>query len=82
MTAKASEWADTARQQAETLRDTVGSAAKDGREVLHSAAHDLEAKAKHAQDTALSTVRRNPGLAVAGAVGFGVLLGLALGRRN
>jgi len=80
--ATASEWADAAREQAETLRETVGVAAKEGRDVLQSAAHDLETKAKHAHNTALSTVRRNPGLAVAGAVGFGVLLGMALSRRS
>ena len=80
--AKASDWADAAREQAETLRETVGEAAKEGREALQSAAHGIEAKAKKAQDSALETVRRNPGLAVAGAVGFGVLLGMALSRRS
>ncbi|WP_299141273.1 hypothetical protein [uncultured Tateyamaria sp.] len=78
----AAEWADTARAQADTLRETVGAVAHDGREALQTAAHSVEKTAKSAQDSALATVRRNPGMAVAGAVGLGVLVGFALARRG
>jgi ElaB/YqjD/DUF883 family membrane-anchored ribosome-binding protein len=80
--AQAETLADAAREQVETLRDTVGRVAQDGSEALASTAKEVGAQAKGAQDAATDAVRRNPGLAIAGAVGVGVLLGLALSRRS
>lgn len=74
--------ANAARAQAETLRQTVGRAAQDGSDAVVTTAKDIGVQAKTAQDAATDAVRRNPGMAVAGALGIGVLLGLALARRS
>jgi len=74
--------AEETRHQAKTLRDTVGAAAHDTASHMQDAGAQLKTQVQAAGDTATDAVRRNPGLAVAGAVGVGVLLGLALSRRS
>lgn len=55
---------------AEQLRDTASAAIEQG-----------SAELKRAADGSAKFVRENPGLAVAGALGLGVLIGLSLRNR-
>lgn len=81
--------ADKAKHVAETAKDSV----YDVRERATSAAHDARDRAEYefergkeqigaARDEAERAVKSNPGLAVAGALGVGVLIGMALTSRR
>ncbi|MEM8824457.1 MAG: hypothetical protein AAGF30_12665 [Pseudomonadota bacterium] len=68
--------ADTAREQTAILRDTL----EDGAQAAGEQIQKAEQSARDAGDTIAEAVRRNPTLAVGGALGFGLLLGLAISR--
>ncbi|WP_299658363.1 hypothetical protein [uncultured Tateyamaria sp.] len=78
----ASDLADKAREQTELMHETVKTAANEGARQVQDTAHMLQEQASAASVQAADAVRRNPGLAIAGAVGVGVLLGLAMSRRS
>ena len=62
---------ESARETAEKAKETGRRYAEQGNEMLFDARVEAE-----------DVVRRNPGLAVAGALGVGVLIGLALKTRR
>lgn len=62
---------DKSSEALETLQSAGDTALKEGTDLVAGAQSELD-----------SAVRRNPTLALAGALGIGVLLGLALRSRN
>ncbi|MFP7673855.1 hypothetical protein ACG74X_10940 [Marivita sp. S0852] len=72
---RAEEAVETARKSVER---TVATARDEGEKALSEAQDTFMS----AQDSAMSAVRRNPGLALLGAVGVGVLLGMAMRGRD
>ncbi|MCC1493875.1 YqjD family protein [Cognatishimia sp. F0-27] len=73
---------DAARQQTETLRASVKDTWEDGSEQLSAAASQTANHMRDNAQMATDLVRRNPGLAMVGALGLGVLVGLAVSRRS
>lgn len=67
--------ADSAREQLETRRAQMGEAAAQARQQVTGAA-------QRGTDQGAQFVRDNPALALAGAAGVGLLLGLALRPRD
>lgn len=80
--AKAAEFADMAKEKTQDLRETVEKTMEDGARVAEDAVARAQNNMRVASRGATDAVRENPGLALAGALGFGVLLGLALARRS
>lgn len=69
------------REAATSAQDTLHGAADALRESASTAVEKGTDHAQAVQTEFDSAVRRNPTLAIAGAVGVGVLLGMALNRR-
>lgn len=67
---RAREMGDRAREQAQVGRDTV-----------QQATQKISETAATATEQGTAFVRENPGLALAGALGVGVLIGLAMRER-
>ena len=78
----ASNGVDAAAQMAGRASDAL----KDNAEHVQAAASDAAKRATKEAETLVksgaSFVQKNPGVALAGAVGVGVILGLALNRRS
>ncbi|MFW2544626.1 hypothetical protein ACN2XU_18475 [Primorskyibacter sp. 2E107] len=85
--------ADRARKSIQDARHRASETAHDLRERADQTAHDLRDRAEfeyelgkerlgNVSSEAERMVRRNPVLAIAGAVGVGVLVGLAMGNRR
>lgn len=74
--------ADFAAQMTERATEAV----KDNAEHVQAAASEAAKRATKEAETLVksgaSFVQKNPGVALAGAVGIGVILGLALNRRS
>ncbi|WP_121630784.1 hypothetical protein [Tropicibacter alexandrii] len=69
---------DGARKLSDDARETARTAREGAREAVHYGQHQIAA----AQSEFERGVQRNPGLAVLGALGAGIVLGMALrGRR-
>lgn len=75
--ASAVETTDAARHQTDVLRETI----EDGTKAARDQIGTLQQSVQSGGTTIAEAVRRNPGLAVGGAVGLGLLVGLALNRR-
>lgn len=80
--AKAAEIADVAKDKTQELRETVEKTVEDGARVAEDAVARAQDNVRVASRSASDAVRENPGIAMAGALGIGVLLGLALARRS
>ncbi|WP_299629306.1 hypothetical protein [uncultured Tateyamaria sp.] len=80
--AKMSDLADKARSEADVLQETIKDVAWNSAQQVQDTAERVQEHAQTAGKQAADAVRRNPGLAVAGALGIGVLLGLAVARRG
>lgn len=62
-------------------KDAAGDALRRAEDTVHTAINKGTEQYERAAHTSSKFVRDNPGLAVAGALGVGVLLGLALRNR-
>ncbi|WP_299374280.1 hypothetical protein [uncultured Tateyamaria sp.] len=80
--AKVADLADKARNEAEVIQETVKEVAWDSAARVQQTAERVQDHAQSAGAQAADAVRRNPGLAVAGALGLGVLVGLAMARKS
>lgn len=69
---------DTIGQSLEAAQETATQAAEHAKQVTEQAGDEVRKLA----DSGTKFVRENPGMAVAGAVGVGLLLGLALRSRD
>jgi len=66
----------------EKVREQVEAHLAEARAATEKAQERIGAAAGRTADDTLHFVRSNPGIAMAGAVGFGVLVGLALRGRS
>lgn len=64
-----------------SLREEVSARVGEAQEAADAARREVGEVARRTSDEGARFVRENPGLALAGAVGFGVLIGLALRGR-
>ncbi len=71
-----SDIADVAQAQTAVLRQTL----EDGTRKASGSLEGVQDTARDVGQSAAAAIRQNPGLAVGGALGIGVLVGLALGR--
>lgn len=74
--AAVSDVADAAQAQTAVLRQTL----EDGTRTAGEGFESVQNSARDLSQSAAATIRQNPVLAVGGALGIGVLVGLALGR--
>ena len=79
--AKVSDLADKAMSEAEVMQETIKDVAWNSAKQVQDTAEQVQTHAQNATEQAAEAVRRNPGLAGAGALGVGVLLGLVLARK-
>lgn len=73
---------DRVSHRAEDLRDRAELAALEGKEKLQHAAGEAQAHAELAGEQFVNTIKERPLLALAGAAGIGLLLGMALSKRE
>lgn len=67
--------------QAEELMKPMKETLSEVQRNLGDVSEKVEAEIKEAGEQASNFVRENPGLAIAGALGIGILAGIALNRR-
>lgn len=67
---------------AEAVREQFESSREQARDAAEAARHEVADTARRASDQSAQFVRDNPALAMTGAVGLGILLGLALKGRS
>lgn len=73
---------DEASSKGERVRASVAQGMADAQDAAADKARDVERAIQTSMDSGMNFVRENPGIALAGAVGFGVLIGLGLGTRR
>lgn len=69
------------RGRTEKVRDAIGARARDMQSRGSDAQRELSDQVSRATEEGTRFVRENPGLALAGAVGIGVLIGLSMRSR-
>lgn len=67
---------------ADKVRASAAQGLDDAQQRASAAAKELEKSVRDSADTGARFIRDNPGIALAGAVGLGVLIGLGLGNRR
>lgn len=70
--------ADSASAMADRVKTQVGEGLTQSQDVLQDVATQATDEMRKVSDESARFVRENPGIAVAGAVGVGVLIGMAL----
>lgn len=80
--AKTENIASMAKEKASVAKDKLDESVAHARDTVEDFAENARGELQHISKQTNTFVKENPGLAIAGAVGFGVLLGLALRQRS